>query len=157
MSGSECASYDDPLSRPLLAAAPPGRLLSLLFVQMARVRSPSSIALVWTVFVEELRRRWENRESLPNMKHVLGLDPPAETLHVKRCISTSRDKKASLSALLETEPDPDDFHCLIGQKLQVRLCCDDHFLCVFRLLALTHIWLSYATGIQSLLGECHRC
>jgi hypothetical protein len=110
---------------PLLASAPAGRLLSLLFIEMARVRSPSSMALVWTVFVEELRLKFDSRESLPNMNHVPGLDHPPDATKAKRCFSSS-GVFASFSAQVGTEPDPDDFHCLIGQKLQVCL----RFLCV---------------------------
>jgi hypothetical protein len=109
---------EDDIMRPLLSAAPPGRLLSLLFVEMARVRSPSSMALVWNVFVEELRCRLDSRQSLPNMNHVPGLDPPRDATNAKRCFSSS-GINASFSATVGTEPDTDHFHCLIGQKLQV--------------------------------------
>jgi hypothetical protein len=111
---------DDILMRPLLSAAPPGRLLSLLFLEMARVRSPSSMALVWNIFVEELRCRLDSRQSLPNMNHVPGLDPPRDATNAKRCFSSS-GISASFSANVGTEPDTDHFHCLIGQKLQVCL------------------------------------
>jgi Rab3 GTPase-activating protein catalytic subunit len=114
--------------KPLLKSAPPGRLLSLLCFHMARVRSPSSMAIVWSVFVEELRRRWDARESLPNMNYIPGLDVPMDSIVQDRSSSgvASRQRfesigtKANLSALVHSsEPDPDDFHCLIGQKLQV--------------------------------------
>lgn len=114
--------------KPLLKSAPPGRLLSLLCFHMARVRSPSSMAIVWSVFVEELRRRWDARESLPNMNFVAGLDLTVESVakdySIPRVASRqyfeSIGTKANLSALVHSlEPDPDDFHCLIGQKLQV--------------------------------------
>lgn len=100
-------------------AAPHGRFLSLLFLRMARLRSPSSMALVWTAFVHELRNRWDSRESLPNMGHVPGLDPSPDSLSQKRgCLTIGL--KADYSAFVHSsEPDPDDTHCLIGQKLQV--------------------------------------
>jgi Rab3 GTPase-activating protein catalytic subunit len=114
--------------KPLLKSAPPGRLLSLLCFHMARVRSPSSMAIVWSVFVEELRRRWDARESLPNMNYVPGLDLTMDSVAqdqsnpglASRQYFESIGTKAKLSALVHSlEPDPDDFHCLIGQKLQV--------------------------------------
>lgn len=104
---------------PLRKAAPSGRLLSALFAHMARLRSLSSVALVWRVFCQELRRRWDSRESLPNMQYIPGLDPHPLDLYEKRCFSTI-GLKASYAAFLNcTEPDPDDYNCLIGQKLQV--------------------------------------
>ena len=117
--------------KPLRQSAPPGRLLSLLFLQMGRVRSPSSMALVWSVFVEELRRRLDSRESLPNMNYIPGFDPPVvepsevdSTSASKRSCFRSVGTKAHFAALVNsTEPDPDDMHCLIGQKLQVFNLC----------------------------------
>jgi Rab3 GTPase-activating protein catalytic subunit len=107
--------------QPLLKSAPPGRLLSLLFVHMARVRSPSSMAMVWIAFVQELRRRWEARESLPNLNFVPGLDPPpyAHCSQARQCWSTVGGAAHLSAHVHSSEPDPDDFHCLIGQKLQV--------------------------------------
>ncbi len=110
---------EDSLLSPFRKSAPWGRLLSVLFAHMARLRSLPSMALVWRVFCNELRRRWDERESLPNMQYVAGLDPPLTDLQTKRCFSTI-EPKASFSAFLNcTEPDPDDYNCLIGQKLQV--------------------------------------
>eukprot|EP00934_Nitzschia_sp_Nitz4_P008440 Nitzschia sp. Nitz4//scaffold49_size126201//67010//71320//NITZ4_003646-RA/size126201-processed-gene-0.98-mRNA-1//-1//CDS//3329553161//8430//frame0 len=107
------------LSHPFSKAAPFGRLLSILFAQMARTRALSSMALVWSVFVQELRRRWESREALPNMQYVAGLDPHPLELYKRRTFS-SIGHKADFSGFLNcSEPDPDDYHCLIGQKLQV--------------------------------------
>ena len=104
---------------PFRKSAPWGRLLSVLFAHMARLRSLPSIALVWRVFCQELRRRWDERESLPNMQYVAGLDPHPSDLKIQRCFSTI-EPKASFSAFLNcSEPDPDDYNCLIGQKLQV--------------------------------------
>eukprot|EP00751_Fragilariopsis_kerguelensis_P013129 CAMPEP_0170766810 /NCGR_PEP_ID=MMETSP0733-20121128/5361_1 /TAXON_ID=186038 /ORGANISM="Fragilariopsis kerguelensis, Strain L26-C5" /LENGTH=1589 /DNA_ID=CAMNT_0011107801 /DNA_START=132 /DNA_END=4901 /DNA_ORIENTATION=+ len=104
---------------PFCKSAPWGRLLSVLFAHMARLRSLPSMVLVWRVFCQELRRRWEGRESLPNMQYVPGLDPHPEDLKIQRCFSTI-EPKASFSAFLNcSEPDPDDYNCLIGQKLQV--------------------------------------
>ena len=116
--------------KALRKSAPPGRLLSLLFLQMGRVRSPSSMALVWSVFVDELRRRLDSRESLPNMNFIPGFDPPlgepsdADSTSASRSFFPSVGAKAHLAALVNsTEPDPDDIHCLIGQKLQVFNLC----------------------------------
>lgn len=107
------------LCQPFRKAAPFGRLLSLLFAHMAKLRALSSISLVWSVFCDELRRRWDARESLPNMQYVAGLDPHPLQLYEQRCF-TSMGHQASFSAFLNcSEPDPDDYHCLIGQKLQV--------------------------------------
>jgi Rab3 GTPase-activating protein catalytic subunit len=122
---------DSPLWQPLLRSAPVGRLVSLLLVHMAKVRSPCSMVLVFSAFIEELRRRWDYRESLPNMNYVPGLDPLLSLeqvqLATKRCSisSTVSDlSKATLAAHVNaSEPDPDDFHCLIGQKLQVFNLC----------------------------------
>jgi len=53
------------------------------------------------------------------MQYVAGLDPNPLDLKKQRCFSTI-EPKASFSAFLNcSEPDPDDYHCLIGQKLQV--------------------------------------
>ena len=107
------------LLSPFRKSAPWGRLLCILFARMAKLRSLSSIALVWEVFVQELRRRWEARESLPNMQYVPGLDPHPLELYEERCFSTI-GRKANFAAFLNcSEPDPDDYNCLIGQKLQV--------------------------------------
>jgi Rab3 GTPase-activating protein catalytic subunit len=108
--------------RPFAKAAPPGRLVSLLFTHMARVRSPSSVALVWLVFVQELRRRLHSRESLPNMNFVPGLDPPPHTCsnHTNSHFANVGVKANLSGQIYSSEPDPDSCHCLIGQKLQVR-------------------------------------
>jgi hypothetical protein len=119
--------------QPLTKGAPPGRLLSLLFVQMARVRTPCSMALVWMTFCKDLRRRWDDRELLPNTNYVPGLDPlPSEYRNPNKINSLggtttaqpntiSTGGHANFAALVNsTEPDPDDMNCLIGQKLQVR-------------------------------------
>lgn len=102
-----------------LKSAPPARLVSLLFVQMANVRSPPSMALIWGCFVQELRKRWERRESLPNMGFVPGLDPPADIHATKRCFSCIGSKANFAAQVNCSEPDPDDGNCLVGQKLQV--------------------------------------
>ena len=122
-SPEECFLDSDDVCQPFPKAAPVGRLLSLLFARMANLRSLSSMALVWSVFCQELRRRWNARESLPNMQYVAGLDPHPLQLYEKRSF-TSLGHKASFAAFLNcTEPDPDDYHCLIGQKLQVFQVC----------------------------------
>ncbi|CAJ1961959.1 unnamed protein product [Cylindrotheca closterium] len=109
----------DDMYTPFKKSAPFGRLVSVLFAEMAKLRALSSMALVWGVFVDELRRRWEMRESLPNMQYVPGLDPHPSKMCEDRKFS-SIALKADLAAFLNcSEPDPDDYNCLIGQKLQV--------------------------------------
>jgi Rab3 GTPase-activating protein catalytic subunit len=102
-------------------SASPGRLLSILFVHMARLRSPSSMALVWGYFVHDLQKRFYSRTSLPNMMYVPGLDPSPKMLETKRCFSTKglRVKATNAAYVHCSEPQPDDMNCLIGQKLQV--------------------------------------
>lgn len=116
----ETTTIDDEWWKPFLKAGPPGRLVSLLFVNMASARSPSSMALIWLMFVREVRKRWDDRESLPNMTFIPALDPTPEVANSKRCVSTVGMKANFAAHLSSYEPDPDDYHCLIGQKLQVR-------------------------------------
>ncbi|CAB9500581.1 Rab3 GTPase-activating protein catalytic subunit [Seminavis robusta] len=108
-----------PLLEPLFQSAPIGRLLSDLCARMAQLRTPCSMALLWSTFCHELRHRWGSREPLPHMSFVPGLDPSPTVLAERRKWSTI-GVKADLAAFLNcSEPDPDDQHCLIGQKLQV--------------------------------------
>lgn len=100
-------------------SAPPGRLVSLLFLHMARLRSPSSMSLLWMSFIEELRTRWDHRDSLPNMGHVPGLDPSPDLQTKKKGISTIGTKANYSAYINSSEPEPDDSYCLVGQKLQV--------------------------------------
>jgi Rab3 GTPase-activating protein catalytic subunit len=125
---SFCSTDDDrgPFA-PLAKSAPPGRLLSMLFVSMSRLHAPSSMALVWMKFVRELRSHWDVRESLPNMGSVPGLDPSPEELNVKHDLSTIGLKADHAAFVNSSEPDPDDSHCLIGQKLQVSIRFHFHF------------------------------
>ena len=106
-------------------SAPTGRLLSILFVHMSRLRSPASMALVWTYFVHDLQKRFYTRTSLPNMTHVPGIDPQPSMINEKQCFSTSglRFKAENAAFVHCSEPQPDDMHCLIGQKLQVFNIC----------------------------------
>jgi Rab3 GTPase-activating protein catalytic subunit len=118
-SSPEQAFSESDVFSPFRKSAPYGRLLSVLFSHMAKLRALSSMALVWVAFVQELRRRWEARESLPNMQYVPGLDPHPLVLYEQRSFSTI-GLKANFAAFLHcSEADPDDYHCLIGQKLQV--------------------------------------
>lgn len=82
--------------------AAPGRLVSLLFLQMAALKSPSNMILLWERFCAVLRQSWDNREFLPNLRTIPGLDG-----------------SAALTGSLYTEPDPEEWYCLVGQKLQV--------------------------------------
>jgi hypothetical protein len=64
-----------------IKGSPPGRLLSILFAHMARLRTPPSMMRLWLAFVAELRSRWDLNESLPNLGYVPGLDNKADTQH----------------------------------------------------------------------------
>jgi hypothetical protein len=86
--------------------APWGRLVSVLLAHKARLRALPSVALVWCVFSQELGRRWNANESLPNM-------------HYMRSFTSSGHKEKFFGVLNCLQPNPDDFNCLIGQKLQV--------------------------------------
>lgn len=120
---SETKQKNDKAVPLFLKSAPVSRLLSLLFVRMARLRSPCSVALVWSLFIDELRVRWDGLERLPNMNYVPGIDPPRDVLHKGHRLS-SICVRADFAAFLNClEPDPDDYHCLIGQKLQIFNIC----------------------------------
>jgi hypothetical protein len=133
---------------PLFKSAPIGRLVSILCVHMARLRSPCSMAMLWMAFCHEVRIRWEHRLSLPHMNQVPGLDPSPMEMKERNQGLTTLGVKAEQAGYWQgpattntsttsrstdtTPPDvdfPGDHHCLIGQKLQVRL--------VF------HLWLQY--------------
>ena len=59
------------------------------------------------------------REPVPHMNFVAGLDPSPSEMAERRKLTTIA-VKADLAAFLNcAEADPDDQHCLIGQKLQV--------------------------------------
>lgn len=138
---SSSSSDDDQLlsllCRPFTKAAPLGRLVSLLFAQLASVQTLSNMSLLWQVFCQELRRKWQARESLPNMSTLVpGLDGAHDHLD-----NTHRAAAMAMAAVAAghsstgnhhnhhkspegaafwhgQEPDPDQYHCLIGQKLQ---------------------------------------
>jgi hypothetical protein len=120
-SSTYSSATEKALSEPLLKSAPFGRLLSILCLHMSRVRSPSSMALVWSSFLVEMRRRWDSRESLPNMTYIPGLDPVHDAENSKTCFSSIGVKASFAAHVHSSEPDPDDFNCLIGQKMQVRM------------------------------------
>ncbi|CAB9500342.1 Rab3 GTPase-activating protein catalytic subunit [Seminavis robusta] len=124
---------------PLFKSAPLGRLVSILCIHSARVRSPCSMAMLWMAFCHEVRFRWENRMTLPHLNHVPGLDPSSlEMKERNKSLSTLATKAEqaaywhgpplSKGSCAMVEPDtefPGDHHCLIGQKLQViNLCID---------------------------------
>eukprot|EP00977_Amphora_coffeiformis_P017636 scaffold5833_cov165-Amphora_coffeaeformis.AAC.10 len=113
----------DDLFKPFPKAAPFGRLVSNLCVHMASARSPSSMVLVFSTFCRELRRRWDLRESLPNVNYVHGLDPATDSYVPKRCFSNVGDKATFAAQVNSTDPDPDDWNCLVGQKMQVFNLC----------------------------------
>jgi len=124
---------------PLFKSAPIGRLVSILCVHMARVRSPCSMAMLWMAFCHEVRMRWEHRIPLPHMNYVEALDPSPLKMKERNRGLGSLGVKAehaafwhgpptSRSSSSDLQPDiefPGDHHCLIGQKLQVvNLCID---------------------------------
>ena len=104
-------------------AAPPGRLLSVLFSCMGSLQTPAAIAALWMEFVAELRLRWEGRQSLPNLGTVPGLDVIGKLNDGNSDQEKDKDSFGDLatgSAFVNcSEPDPDMSHCLINQKLQV--------------------------------------
>lgn len=109
-----------------------GRLLSILFTTMANMQYPSCMASLWMAFVANLRLRWENREALPNMGIIPGLDdlysqendisgnnsPPIKKSRQKNIDSgnINRLKTAFVNAS-QSDPSLDD--CIINQKLTV--------------------------------------
>ncbi|KAL3761539.1 hypothetical protein ACHAW5_003087 [Stephanodiscus triporus] len=105
--------------------SPPGRLLSILFAHMARLRTPPSMMRLWLSFVEELRTRWDNNESLPNLGFVPGLDSndDAGMFHwgLQKVNTRVLGHRADHAAFVNSsEPDPDRDHCIINQMLQRR-------------------------------------
>ncbi len=112
-------------------AAPPGRLLSILFAHMSKLRTPPSMMKLWLSFVEELRTRWDRNETLPNLGFIPGLDIEDNDRghgHSHRHINQSDIQvlghRADLAAFFNSsEPDPLRDHCLINQKLQVFNIC----------------------------------
>ena len=131
---------NDVLHLSHLGAAPPGRLVSVLFAAMASLRTPSLIASAWLAFVEEIRSKWDTRESLPNLGYVVGLDGTQEEYGKRRAKANIRRRrrtklgsissnkrlgsKASCAAFLNSsEPEPSLFSCLIDQKLAIFNIC----------------------------------
>ena len=126
--------FRSPLFEPLAKAAPYGRLFSILCAYISRVRSPSSMTRVFCTFVRELRRKWDFRESLPNMMdHLPGFDsiksqseitssnnehPNEDPFSVPPSFTVYLGNQGDDSACLSNE-----YHCLIGQKLQVFHMC----------------------------------
>ena len=114
---------DSMFNSSLSKAAPPGRLLSVLFSSMGSLQTPAAIAALWMEFVAELRLRWEARQSLPNLGPVPGLDAIGKL--AERKSSPEEDKTnfgdlATGAAFVNcSEPDPDMSQCLINQQLQV--------------------------------------
>jgi len=82
------------LLQPLAKAAPFGRLLSVLGGYISRVRSPSSMVQVFSTFVQELRRRWDFRESLPNMNYLPGVDPTMSSTYGDKAMSLQQRRNA---------------------------------------------------------------
>jgi len=102
--------------------SPPGRLLSILFAHMARLRTPPSMMRLWLSFVEELRTHWDNNESLPNLGFVPGLDSNGDAGKPHwglQKVNTLGHKADHAAFVNSSEPDPDRDHCIINQMLQV--------------------------------------
>jgi hypothetical protein len=84
---------------------------------------------LWMSFVEELRSRWDNNESLPNLGYVPGLDEvsdaqPSITGGLRMTDHRVLGHRAHLAAFVNSsEPDPDRDQCIINQKLQVFNIC----------------------------------
>ncbi|KAL9180712.1 hypothetical protein ACHAXT_011165 [Thalassiosira profunda] len=109
---------------------PPGRLLSILFAHMARLRTPPSMMRLWLAFVEELRTRWDHNESLPNLGFVPGLDNDAGAQQgqphwgLQKADARVLGHRAHLAAFVNSsEPEADRNSCIINQKLQVFNIC----------------------------------
>ena len=110
--------------------SPPGRLLSVLFAHMGRLRTPPSMMRLWLSFVEQLRTRWDHNESLPNLGFVPGLDNDGDAQHdrphwgLQRADARVLGHKADHAAFVNSsEPDPDRSQCIINQKLDVFNIC----------------------------------
>lgn len=116
-------------------ACRPGRLLSLLFVSMSSLQTPSMMAALWMEFVSELRILWEKRESIPNLGTIPGLDgeelyDDTESNIITAFKTSMQNKEKNLTGgvgskardaafIFSTENDPDLNDCIINQKLQV--------------------------------------
>jgi Rab3 GTPase-activating protein catalytic subunit len=107
--------------------SPPGRLLSILFAHMSRMRTPPSMCRMWLLFVEELRTRWDENESLPNLGFVPGLDCVGNVgkgqWGLKRGTPVLGHRAKLAAFINSSEPDPDRDHCIINQMLQVYNIC----------------------------------
>ena len=107
--------------------SPPGRLLSILFAHMSRMRTPPSMCRMWLSFVEELRSRWDENESLPNLGFVPGLDCIGNVGKSQwgfKGGTPTLGHRANLAAFVNSsEPDPDRDHCIINQMFQVYNIC----------------------------------
>jgi len=128
-SGAEMSKTSDKRQSPC-KGSPPGRLLSVLFAHMARLRTPPSMMRLWLSFVEELRTRWDHNESLPNLGFVPGLDNKGDDQHgqphwgLQRADTRVLGHRADHAAFVNSsEPDPDRDQCIINQKLQVYNIC----------------------------------
>ena len=122
-------------------SAPPGRLLSVFFTSLASLRTPSAMAAAWLALVEEMRSRWDERESLPNHGIIAGVDNAREEYTARRKVAENSGSsrlinfvsppigrqlgsRAICAAFVHSsEPDPDLHNCLIAQKLQIFNIC----------------------------------
>ena len=134
-------SNDCALDLSAFGSAPPGRLLSVFFASIASLRTPSAMAAAWLALVDELRSRWDERESLPNLGVVPGIENATNEFVTRRKVAeqsgSSRLSKfisppigrqlgsrALCAAFVHSsEPEPDLHNCLIAQKLQIFNIC----------------------------------
>ena len=134
-------SHDCALDLSAFGSAPPGRLLSVFFASIASLRTPSAMAAAWLALVDEMRSRWDERESLPNLGVVPGIEYATnEYMARKRAAEDSASSRLSkfisppigrqlggralcAAFVHSSEQEPDLHHCLIAQKLQIFNIC----------------------------------
>jgi len=142
-SKNSSANESNPYALDLSAfgSAPPGCLLSVFFSSIASLRTPSAMAAAWLALVEEMRSRWDERESLPNLGVIAGIDNARREYAARRKAAESSGSsrlgkfisppigrqlgsRAICAAFVHSsEPDPDLHNCLIAQKLQIFNVC----------------------------------
>jgi len=140
-SGDNESFYLGALDLSAFGSAPPGRLLSVFFASIASLRTPSAMAGAWLDLVDEMRSRWDERESLPNLGVVPGIE--SATKEYEKRMKMAEDSRSSrLSKFISppigrqlgsralcaafvhsSEPEPDLHNCLIAQKLQIFNIC----------------------------------
>lgn len=133
--------HDCALDLSGFGSAPPGRFLSVFFASIASLRTPSAMAAAWLALVDELRSRWDEREGLPNLGVVPGVENATNEFESRRKaaeasgssrlskfisppIGRQLGSRALCAAFVHSsEPEPDLHNCLIAQKLQIFNIC----------------------------------